>query len=294
MFRAGDLVFDSAGNLYGATLFGGGRGTNCNDLYGYCGTIFELSPANPSGAGSWKHKILYSFQGIGPASTEGDGGNPNGGLIFDENGAIYGTTYYGGSNIPSCQPQGCGTIFELIPPRRQGGFWAEEVLHRFQNRPTDGFGPNGNLILSKGVLYGTTVGGGGGEVGILYSLGHVKGHDHQWLETILYTFLGDPNPNNPVGGLTVTKDGYILGTANSGGAFFGGSVYQLMPPAKPGTDFGLLDLLDLYNFADSPDGAAPIGNMVSNGGTRLYGMTQVGGTGQACQGGCGTVYKVWP
>src|SRR5437868_386021 len=54
----GELVFDSAGNLYGTTVGGGASGN---------GTVFELSP-NPDG--SWKEIVIYSFTG------GSDGGSP--------------------------------------------------------------------------------------------------------------------------------------------------------------------------------------------------------------------------
>jgi len=86
---SGDLVFDSKGNLYGATAFGGGKGTTCDPYYQYCGTVFELSPPKTKG-GKWTEKVLHSFAG----GT--DGANPNGGLVLDNKGAVYGTTYAGG------------------------------------------------------------------------------------------------------------------------------------------------------------------------------------------------------
>src|ERR1700685_506712 len=102
----GDLVFDKTGNLYGVTLFGGGKGTNCGDsLYQNCGTVFELSPPQTKG-GAWTEKVLYSFAGLEPESIAGDGSEPNGGLVLDEAGDIYGTTSNGGSNIPTCGSSG--------------------------------------------------------------------------------------------------------------------------------------------------------------------------------------------
>jgi hypothetical protein len=92
-FPNGDLVFDRAGDLYGATIFGGGKGTTCDEFYGgKCGAVFELSPPKTMG-GKWTEKVLHAFAG----GT--DGANPNGGLVLDSKGAIYGTTPMGG-NLP--------------------------------------------------------------------------------------------------------------------------------------------------------------------------------------------------
>jgi len=98
----GNLVFDSAGNLYGATEFGGGKGTTCNGFYQYCGAVFELSPPKTKG-GKWTEKVLHGF------ASGADGANPNGGLVLDSKGAIYGTTYGGGNEGGECGAGGCGT-----------------------------------------------------------------------------------------------------------------------------------------------------------------------------------------
>lgn len=63
-FPQGDLVFDGKGNLYGATMFGGGYGTSCNPYYQYCGAVFELSPPQQKG-GAWTEKVLHGFRGTG-------------------------------------------------------------------------------------------------------------------------------------------------------------------------------------------------------------------------------------
>jgi hypothetical protein len=91
-FPWGDLVFDTDGNLYGATQFGGGKGTTCNQFYGgNCGTVFALSAPKQKG-GVWKEKILHRFTGVVAGGELGDGANPNGGLILDSKGAVYGST----------------------------------------------------------------------------------------------------------------------------------------------------------------------------------------------------------
>jgi hypothetical protein len=106
--QPGELAFDQAGNLYGATESGGGS-TNCN---AGCGTVFELSP-NGNGSGGWTEAVLYSFQG----GNEGDGANdlPSGlanGLVFDQSGNLYGTTVQGGGT--GCGGSGCGVAYEVF------------------------------------------------------------------------------------------------------------------------------------------------------------------------------------
>src|SRR5205814_1699511 len=103
------LISDASGALYGTTAYGG--------LYSE-GTVFKLTPPANSG-GAWTETILYSFGG------GNDGVNPYGGLIFDESGALYGTTYFGGGSYYA------GTVFKLTPPSTSGGAWTETILHTF-------------------------------------------------------------------------------------------------------------------------------------------------------------------
>jgi len=79
------VVFDKLGNLYGTTILDG----NCSISVG-CGVVFELSPPSSSGE-SWTETVLYSFQG------GSDGAVPQGAIVFDGSGNLYGTTDSGGS-----------------------------------------------------------------------------------------------------------------------------------------------------------------------------------------------------
>ena len=124
----GPVAFDSAGNLYGTTAFGG---TNRN------GTVFELSP---NGSGGWMETVLHSF-GSGM-----DGVEPLGSVIVDADGNLYGTTSQGGLD-------GGGTVFEFSPDGSGG--WTETILHSFVG--TDGAYPFAGLTFgAAGNLYGTT------------------------------------------------------------------------------------------------------------------------------------------
>jgi len=148
-FPGSGLVFDAAGNLYGTTS-GGGSNIGICQYYG-CGTVFELSP---NSGGGWTETVLYAFKG-----GSADGQNPEGSLIFDQNGALYGTTVVGGDS-KSCLS--CGTVFRLTPPSKPGGEWTEQVLHRFNNF-SGGFWPEAGVVADKsGALYGTTNEGGQG------------------------------------------------------------------------------------------------------------------------------------
>ncbi len=171
-YPQGNLIFDGHGNLYGATQFGGGRGyNNCNQYYGYCGTIFELSPPKQRG-GNWTENVLYSFKGVDKGAV-GDGADPNGGLIFDSRGVIYGTTYFGGRTQGECNDgtagRGCGTVFKLEPPTKKGGAWTESQLYKFKSG-RDGKLPAAGLIFDNGGnLYGTASSSGGEIAGMVRS-----------------------------------------------------------------------------------------------------------------------------
>ena len=112
--RAG-LIFDTSGNLYGTTWYGGSG--SCYDGNGHgCGTVFELAPR--ASGGEWKEKILCSFNGNGK-----DGVWPNGGLIFDKSGNLYGVTLESALVV-----DGYGTVFEL---QKSVGGWRQMILHAF-------------------------------------------------------------------------------------------------------------------------------------------------------------------
>jgi hypothetical protein len=152
----GPLVFDVAGNLYGTTLWGGASLGDCFREYG-CGTVFQLTP---SANGRWAEKLLHSF-----GKNSGDGLYPNGGLVFDAAGNLYGTTEVGGVSAP-CQnfgwgTDGCGIVFQLVPGKNNA--WTENVIYNFCADSTCGDGaiPDSGLISdTKGNLYGSTLDGG--------------------------------------------------------------------------------------------------------------------------------------
>jgi uncharacterized repeat protein (TIGR03803 family) len=261
----GDLVFDSAGNLYGATIFGGGKGTSCNPQYQYCGTVFELSPPQQKG-GKWTEKVLHSFAGIAAGKQIGDGANPNGGLVFDSEGAIYGTTYYGGYDCPHSSNQGCGTAFRLAPPSEKGGTWREEVLDRLNPVNSGAAGPAAGLIFGPSdTLYGTTLGGGNSGSGTIFQLARSNG---KWLERVLYRFRDGNDGSEPRGSLVFDARGNLYGTASGGGSVGSGTLFQLRYIPQGTWTFGVL-----YTFTGSSDGSYRASKLIFDETGKLYGTS---------------------
>jgi hypothetical protein len=163
-YPATGLVAGADGTLYGTTYYGGRIG--CAGNLG-CGTVFSLTPP-AGGSGVWSKTILYSFLG----GTDGNYPNSQAGdLVIGTGGVIYGVTSEGGGT--GCSGQGCGTLFQLIPPAVSGGSWTEVILHAFTGG-ADGRNPfSGPAIDPTGVLYGFAGGGtgtscSGGGCGVVY------------------------------------------------------------------------------------------------------------------------------
>ena len=85
-------------------------------------------------------KVLYNFAPLFPYCP--DGQKPNGGMVFDQSGNLYGATALGGTECV-----GAGTVFELTP--MGGGTWAHKILHSFSCGTVDGAGPNGSLVFER-------------------------------------------------------------------------------------------------------------------------------------------------
>jgi uncharacterized repeat protein (TIGR03803 family) len=248
------LVSDSKGNLYGTATSGGQYGG---------GTVFELSKGG-------KFTVLHAFTG------GADGGDPQAsGLIRDREGNLYGTTTYGGD--PVC---GCGVVFKLDAAGN------ETVLHSFTDSP-DGAAPYAGLTRdAAGNLFGTTYFGGSGAKNC--------GHDSEACgtvfevsatgeETVLYSFNGTTDGDEPRAGVIRDREGNLYGVGTSDGQYGYGSVYKV---DRRGTE------TVLHAFTGGMDGGLPLGGLTSDSDGNLYGTTYVGGNLHSCGGGCGVVFKI--
>jgi uncharacterized repeat protein (TIGR03803 family) len=173
--------------------------------------LFELTP---SSGGTWSETVLYSFTG----GT--DGSDPNGGVIFDASGNLYGTTQFGG--LSSCDAKsGCGTVFQLTPSM---GGWTFSTIHTFKG--PDGTNPYSALLFApSGSLYGTAT-GGGIDYGVVFELSPKLGGG--WTETLLHKFTLHDGAF-PYGGLISNGSGTLYGTAKNGGSAGYGVVFEIAP-----------------------------------------------------------------
>jgi len=112
---------------------------------------------------AWTENTIYKFRGGKVGSA--DGYLPEGTLVADSSGALYGTTNYGGTAA-----FGSGAVFRLAPPTPGKTVWTETILHSFSGG-ADGGGFYAGVIQDKtGALYGAAVGGGAGGYGAVFKL----------------------------------------------------------------------------------------------------------------------------
>ena len=250
------LVLGSSGKLYGVTTTGGGE----------FGSVFELSPPQHKG-GKWKEKTLYGFSGLEVQA------NP--GLIFDSQGALYGTWY----QLYSCYP-GCGAVFELEPG--QNG-WTETNLFEFTGGGNGGEPMAGIILDSQGHIYGTGA-EGGNNWGIVFELKQSGG---QWTESLPHNFcsLNDcADGSSPQAPLIFDPSGNLYGTAQGGGtgcAYPGCGVVFELTSTKNGWKETVL-----HNFKSGSDGSNPVEGLTLDGNGNIYGSTPLGGTG------VGTIFEI--
>jgi uncharacterized repeat protein (TIGR03803 family) len=222
--------------LYGVTTAGGTSNA---------GTIFSFNPKTK------KEVTLYSFTG------GADGSNPVGGLAY-ASGYLWGVCTYGGVNNN-------GTVFKI-----DVATGAETTVYSFAGG-SDGAQPVAAPIYIGGVFYGTTVNGGAGNTGTVYSVNATSG-----AEAVLYSFQGGTDGNYPFASL-IYEHGYLFGTTYAGGSANSGTVFYYNLKA------GKEDVV--YTFTGGADGAYPTAGL-AYGNNIIYGTASEGGAGY------GTIFSI--
>ena len=282
----GNLLFNASGNLFGAVHAGGDAYACYVGNIDGCGMIFELTPASPE----WQESILRSFNsGIG-------GGIPNGGLVADASGNLYGTTQNGGTYKGVCASYGCGVVFKLSPI--SGGGWKETVLHTFTDGVDGGFPSAPLLFDAAGNLYGTAFSGGTGngcQCGVVFELSLTS--SGLWKETVLHTFSGNADGSFPLGPMALDAAGNLYGTTYRGGDLSDcdgsgcGAAFRLSPVAN-----GHWKETVLHSFTGGTDGSQPDSGLSIDGAGNVYGTTPYGGDPTCALDvrGCGVVFELSP
>jgi uncharacterized repeat protein (TIGR03803 family) len=241
---AGTLAIDRNGVLYG-TLAQGGLSF---------GSVYTLTPHGSR----YAYREIYAFK-------RGER-TPNGGLILDSSGALYGTT--------------ATTAYKLV-----AGFYGyvETTIHVFGRSAGDGSGPGPLLAGPGGALYGTTSSGGlasctyGGALGCgtIFSL---TPRGSRYKETVLFQFPGGPAGVAPTPVLAANSAGALYGLTSAGGdaGCNCGVAFELKPtPAGP-----VYTVLHAFGgIADPSDAMSPYGTgLTADGAGNFYGVTSLGGS----------------
>jgi uncharacterized repeat protein (TIGR03803 family) len=250
------LTFDTKGNLYGVTTGGGTNGV---------GSIFEMTR---NSKGQWTVTTLHSFNGE-------DGSSPNGDLIFDATGNLYGTTPVGGAYDG-------GTVFELSPG---SSGWTFSVLYSFceQYGCPDGGGPLAGLVQDKGGNLLGTARAGLYDLGVVFEL---TPGSSGWTYSVLYNFGSRPHDGSgPLDTPVLDAKGNIYGTTYDGGRAGWGTVFEMIRRSN-----GWRERL-LWQF-DGGNGARPGYSPVLDAAGKLYGTTNAGGG--MCDGyvPCGAAFQL--
>jgi hypothetical protein len=317
---AGQLVQDSAGNLYGLT-------TDSDTG----GAIYELTP--PTGSGMWRVTRLYTFvagkigavpqpglaagtsgQLFGATNTNNFGENPGCGSVFDfqitgQGNRIAPLSSLNGRNAKGCTPAGpvnvsptgdvfaitenggdnqggYGAILRFSPPRPGRAHWSQTLLYSF-NGKADGFYPSIPMLLSaSGALYGTALASSNGKVyptPVFQLLPPAKGQS-SWGFSVIHGFKPAECADG-VGPLIESPAGTIFGACAQNvakGRPQFGNVFSLTPPSG---NSGKWIYTRLYTFTGGSDGGAPETALTLDGAGHLYGTTSMGN---------GTLFELTP
>lgn len=197
LFAAASSSYLEAGTLTAVHSLSNGTGApsvkaNDGHFYGIRGTTFYKITS----AGVYSTVATFS---VGQVNS----------LIKGSDGNLYGTTWDGGSN-------GDGTVFQLTLTG------TATVLADFYSGGS-GHWPGRLLQASTGEFYGVTAGGGYYGDGTVFRLEEVSS---VWTLTTardLDASLTGSAPNSLIEG----SDGYLYGTAEYGGTYGGGTLFQL-------------------------------------------------------------------
>ena len=291
------VTFDSAGNMYGTTSFGGRYSVGFG---GYSGMVWEITS-------SGGYKDLHDFAGtvINSNGQSGlDGFNPSGGVTFDSAGNAYGTAGGGGA-YGSAYTEITGIVWEIT----SSGTYRD--LHDFGGTTTnangksgpDGTNPTaGSTFDSEGNMFGTTSGGGANSGGVVWEITSSGAYKdlHDFAGTVINSNgQSGLDGYNPSAGVTFDSAGNMYGSTRSGGANYlssypAGMVWEI---TSSGTYKDLHDFAGTVidaNGMSGPDGQCSAAGVTFDSAGNLYGTTMMGGASvsEAISYGVGIVWEI--
>ncbi len=250
------LVENSLGVLYGTTEWGGTHNL---------GTIFGVYP------GSNSVVDLYNFD-------EYDGSHPQGGLVEDTSGNLFGTAFDGGANAS-------GSVFEFATSSDSFVDLADFPIALGANSIGDY--PAGTLIEdSSGDLFGATEGGGANNSGTVFEIaaGSIATGSAQIMTLASLTSVEGPGTSSGASSLIEDGRGDLFGTL-AGGPGYGGSVFEVAAGSGRVTYLANINSTTQSTFFSGPVDCG----LVENNAGDLFGTTDaddnVGG---------GTIFELQP
>jgi uncharacterized repeat protein (TIGR03803 family) len=262
------LIQAANGDLYGTTVNGGANGY---------GTVFKITPKGVL-------TTIYNFCSQGGNSCT-DGYAPYAKLVQGNDGNLYGTTQFGGTNGDY------GTVFKVTPNGRL------TTLYSFcpggAGNCSDGAYPYPGLALgTDGKFYGITQGGGADSEFCSNGCGTVFSITPKGVLTTLHSFNG-VDGRVPYAALVPGTDGNFYGTTQMGGISSAcpdgegcGTIFRITPSGI------LKTLYNLCTQSNCADGKYPLSSLVQDTNGTFYGTVENGGMYMCSTIGCGTVFSL--
>jgi uncharacterized repeat protein (TIGR03803 family) len=255
------LIADANGNLFGTTYLGGANNA---------GTVFEIvkSAAGYSGTPI----TLVNFDGT-------NGLKPQGSLIADANGNLFGTTY----GEPGVFPNPTyGTVFEIV---KTGGGYSSTPTTLVNFDFSNGASPAGSLITdANGNLFGTTTLGGHGAGSVFEIVKTGAGYSSNPTTLVSFNVTDGASPQ---GSLLADANGNLFGTTYAGGTYNAGTVFEIVKTAAGYSSTPIT----LVNF-DTINGSFPTGSLIADANGNLFGTTYVGNQFDMTHAEAGTVFEI--
>jgi uncharacterized repeat protein (TIGR03803 family) len=258
-----DATHQSGAGPNAAPSSGDGSGSASVDAAPNDSAALQVTDAGQALTSAATLTTLVSFNGT-------DGSAPSAGLIADPNGDLFGTTGSGGAN-------GQGTVFEIV---NTSTGYAKTPTTLVSFNGADGANPHAGLIADAfGDLFGTTYQGGTNNDGTVFEI--VKTSTGYLGTPDTLVSFGGTNGAFPYAGLIADAAGNLFGTTHGGGAYGGGTVFEIV---NTGSGFAGTPTT-LVRF-DGTDGANPEAGLIADAAGDLFGTTYQGGTN------VGTVFEV--